>query len=214
MNPARTHRPAGRWSRLAVVALFACAAAWGQPGLYGPEAPLDAAWVRILNAEAPGGMAMRVGDAATVVVALGAATRYVQVAPGAVRLDVGGVAVRIEVEPESFTTVSATRAGPIVVPDPVLRDISRGLLGLMNLTDRAALDLRAPDGTPVVEGVSPGEHRAFAVTAATTELLVTAGGESIARLAERTYERGVAYAYVVFDVGEGPVVRLLSSAAD
>jgi alginate O-acetyltransferase complex protein AlgF len=214
MTPARTHRPAGRWSRLAVVALLASAAAWGQPGLYGPEAPLDAAWVRILNAEASGGMAMRVGDAATVVVALGDATRYVQVPPGAVRLDVGGVDVRIEVEPESFTTVAATPAGPVVVPDPVLRDISRGLLGLMNLTGRPGLDLRAPDGTPVVEGTPPGEHRALAVAAATTELLVTAGDELIARLPERTYERGVAYTYAVLDVGEGPVVHLLSSAAE
>jgi alginate O-acetyltransferase complex protein AlgF len=196
----------------AALLLWGVAAA--QPGLYGPEAPSGAAWVRIVNAAAPGGIAVRVGDGATVVVPYGHATRYHQVPPGAVALDLGGTHLDLEVEPASFTTVAITPAGPATIVDPALRDVSRGLLGLLNLTDRPLLDLRVPDGTTVVADVGPGTHEALVVAQASTELLVTEGDRVVARIPERLYARGVAYAVVVVDTPDGPLARVVSSAAD
>lgn len=204
--------------RLGLVAAWALTLALGwasaQPGLYGPEAPQDAAWVRVFNAAAPGGIAVRVADRSTVVLPLGGATRYARVPAGRVRVDVGGVELQLEVAAESFVTVAATVAGPVPIADPALRDVSRGLLGLMNLTALEALDLLAPDGTPVVAAVPPLTHEALAIASATTGLLVTDGDRTVATLEPQPFERGIAYVVVVYDHGEGPTVALLASAVD
>jgi hypothetical protein len=208
-GPARPLPPAA----LAVCALIAWAAVAAQPGLYGPEAPVDAAWVRVVNAAAQGGMAVRVADATAVVLPWGGATRYWQVAPGSVTVDVGGTQLDLEVGPESFTTVAATPGGPVTVADPALRDVSRGLLGLLNLTDRP-LTLRVPDGTVVVGDVPPGGHDALAVAHATTGLLVTDGDEVLVRVDPREYARGTAHAVVVFVGPDGVRAEVVSTGTD
>ena len=100
------------------------------------------------------------------------------------------------------------------MPDPGLRDISRGLLGLVNLTDRPGLDLRVPDGPLVVGAVPPGWHDAIAVAEATSELEVVDSGTTVARLEARTFERGVAYAVVAVDTPQGIVAFVLTAAAE
>lgn len=204
----------GRFGLVAAWTL-ALALGWGsaQPGLYGPAAPQDAAWVRVFNAAATGGIAVRVADRSTIVLPVGGATRYARVPAGRVRVDVGGTELQLEVAPESFVTVAATADGPVPIADPALRDVSRGLLGLMNLT-AATLDLRAPDGTPVVVAVAPLTHEALVVARATTGLLVTDGDRTVASLEPHPFERGIAYVVVVFDHGEGLTVALLATAAD
>jgi hypothetical protein len=199
---------------LALATLLTAGAPAAQGGLYGPEAPLDAAWVRVVNVAAAGGMAVRVADGPTVVLPLGGASRYVQVPPGEVDLDVGGTHLSIEVGPESFTTVAATPDATVVVADPALRDASRGLLGLLNLTDRPALTLRVPDGTVVVGEVPGGSHDALPVAQATTGLLVTAGDEVLVRLEPHEFVRGVAYVVLVFEGPHGLRAELVSTGAD
>ncbi len=200
----------------ALPTLLALAALIGSAhgGLYGPEAPIDAAWVRVVNAGAEGGVAVRIADGGTRVLALFEATRYALVDPGTVRVDVGGDAVALEVGPESFTTVAATAEGYLVVPDPALRDISRGLLGLVNLTDREGLGLQVPDGPTVVAAVPPGAHDAVAVAEATTELVVVDGGTTVAHLEARTFERGVAYAVVAVETVDGIATFVLTAAGE
>jgi hypothetical protein len=199
---------------LVLLALAFAPTAHAQAGLYGPEAPVDAAWVRAVNAGAPGGVAVRVADGGAEVLALGDATRYVLVDPGEVIVDVGGEVVRVEVGPESFTTVAATPDGIVVVADPALRDISRGLLGLLNLTARDALDLRVPDGPVVLAAVPPGAHDAIAVAQATTELVVTDGDAVVARLDARTYERGVAHTVLVLETAAGVAAFVLTAIGE
>lgn len=209
--PPRPHRHAA----LALLALFvSLSIGTAHAGLYGPEAPVDAAWVRVVNVGADGGIAVQIADGSAQVLALHHATRYTLVDPGPVRVDVGGDVQTVEVGPESFTTVVATGDGTVVVADPALRDISRGLLGLLNLTDRAALDLAVPDGAVVVGGVPPGAHEAIAVAEATTELAVVEDGVELARLEARTVERGVAYVVVVVDTAEGVVAFVLTAAGE
>ena len=199
---------------LAALPFSAAQFASAQGGLYGPEAPVEAAWVRVVNAGAEGGVAVRIADGSTRVLALFDATRYALVDPGPVRVDVGGEAVTLEVVAESFTTVAATGGGVVVVPDPALRDISRGLLGLVNLTDREGLDLQVPDGPIVVAAVPPGVHDAVAVAEATVELVVVDAGTVVARLEARTFERGVAFAVVAVETAEGIVAFVLTAAGE
>lgn len=207
-SPPRRRAPAA----LALLVLLLPALALA--GLYGPEAPADAAWLRVVNAGAPGGVAVRVGSDASQVLGFGQATRYVLVAPGSVRVDVGGEVLDVEVGPESFTTVAAVGDGARVIADPALRDVSRGLLGLLNLTDRAALDLVVPDGPVVVPAVPPGFHDAVTVAEATTELAVADGGALVARLEARTYARGAAHVVVVAETAEGLAAFVLTATAE
>jgi alginate O-acetyltransferase complex protein AlgF len=185
-----------------------------QGGLYGPEAPADAAWVRVVHAGTEAAVAARVADGEPWTLARYDATGYVLVDPGTVHVDVDGDVLALEVGPESFTTVAATAAGLVAVPDPALRDISRGLLGLVNLTDRVALDLQVPDGPIVVGAVPPGAHDAVAVAEATTELVVVDAGAVVARLEARAFERGVAYAVVVVETAEGLVAFVLTAVGE
>ena len=198
----------------ALLAFASLPGAAAQGALYGPEAPLDSAWLRVVNAGAEDGVAVRIADGSAQVLALHQATRYALVEPGAVHVDVGGEVLTVEVGPESFTTIAATRGGVVVVPDPALRDISRGLLGLVNLTDRPALDLQVPDGPIVVGAVPPGVHDAIAVAEATTELVVSEDGTVVARLEARTFERGVAHAVVVVATDDGLLAFVLTAAGE
>jgi alginate O-acetyltransferase complex protein AlgF len=212
--PLRPRRRRALALALPVLLTLASLIGSAQGGLYGPEAPVDAAWVRVVNAGADGGVAVRIADGGARVLALHEATRYALVAPGQVLVDVGGDAVTLDVGPESFTTVAATQGGVVVVADPALRDISRGLLGLANLTDRAGLDLQVPDGPSVVAAVPPGMHDAIAVAEATTELVVVDDGAVVARLEVRTFERGVAYVVVAVETADGVVAFVLTAAGE
>jgi alginate O-acetyltransferase complex protein AlgF len=198
----------------ALLALASLPFGTAQGALYGPEAPVDAAWVRVVNVGADDGVAVRIADGEAQVLALHEATLYTLVAPGTVAVDVAGDVLALEVGPESFTTVAATAAGLVAVSDPALRDISRGLLGLVNLTDRAGLDLQVPDGPIVVGAVPPGAHDAVAVAEATTELVVAEGGAVVARLEARTFERGVAHAVVAVETADGLVAFVLTAAGE
>ena len=198
----------------ALLALAAPSIAPAQGGLYGPEAPVDAAWVRVVHAGADAAVAARIGDGEALDVAPQRATGYVRVEPGTVPVEVAGSVLTLEVGPESFTTVATTADGLVAIPDPALRDISRGLLGLVNLTGRAGLDLQVPDGPIVVGAVPPGAHDAIAVAEATTELVVVHDGAVLARLEARTFERGVAYAVVVVESAAGVEAFVLTAASE
>lgn len=199
---------------LALLPLAAPSIADAQGGLYGPEAPADAAWVRVVNAGADDGVVARIGDGEALDVAPRRATGYVRVDPGSVPVEVDGDVLTLEVGPESFTTVAATAVGPVAIPDPALRDISRGLLGLVNLTGLEGLDLQVPDGPIVVGPVPPGAHDAIAVAEASTELVVVHDGTVVARLEARTFERGIAYAVVVVETAAGVEAFVLTAAGE
>jgi hypothetical protein len=212
-QPRRAHRALAAFVASSLLSIAALPWAAAQGDLYGPEAPVDAAWVRVLNV-ATDGVDVRIGDAAAQELGHHEATPYALVDPGEVRVDVGGDVHALTVAPESFTTVAATADGVVVVPDPALRDISRGLLGLLNLTIREGLDLRVPDGPVVVAAVPPGAHDAVAVAEASTALVVVDADVEVARVEERPFARGVAYTVVVVDTAEGVVAFVLTAAGE
>ncbi len=201
-----------RRTGMAILMLALVSLVVGQGDLYGPEAPQDVAWVRMINAAA--GTVTGEVDGQQFDIVFGEASAYQTVLPGTTLVTVDGHAVELTAEPESFHTVALTSAGPLVVVDPALRDVSRGLLGLMNLTSLPALTLLTPDGRPVVQDVAPGQAEAVAVSAARTGLQVAAGEEAIASVAEQAFERGVAYTVVVMEADEGLLAVVVTAAAD
>lgn len=184
-----------------------------QDDLYGPTAPPDAAWVRAVNAEATGGLGIRIGDGALTSIAFGDATAYQVVSPGVVVVDVGGDMHEVEVEPAAFLTVVASTDGVLVIEDAVLLDVSRGLLALYNLTDRPALDLLVEDGPEVVAEVAPWSQTGVAIAEAEVALVVRAGDEVLGSVERRTFERGVAHSVVVVEGPDGPQVRYVAAVA-
>jgi hypothetical protein len=198
---------------LAVIALAALLPALALGDLYGPSAPPDAGWVRALNAEASGGLGIRIADGSLESVAFGDATPYHAVAPGEVRVDIGGEVIAVEVEAGAFLTVVAMRDGPLVIEDTPLVDVSRGLLALYNLTALESLELFVVDGPEVVSGVAPGSQAAVAVAEAEVGLEVRAGDELIGGIGPQIFERGVAHSIVVVEGPDGPVVRYLKAVA-
>ncbi len=203
------------WSTRAlvlVVVAWALTPALGQGDLYGPSAPPEAAWVRAVNAEAPGGLGIRIGDGPLESVAFADATAYRVVAPGDVTVDLGGVVTPVSVEAGSFLTVVATVDTVHVIDDSVLVDVSRGLLALYNLTDLGALDLVVRDGPPVVESVPPWEQAAVAIAEAEVELEIRFDDDVIGTLEARVYERAVAHSVIVVEGPDGPLVRYVAAA--
>ncbi len=195
------------------VAIGALLPGLAQAGLYGPSAPPGAAWVRAVNAEAPGGLGISVAGGPLESVAFAGSTAYHAVEPGTVRIDLGGHVVSIEAEPGVFLTVVATASAFHVILDTPLVDVSRGLLALYNLTAIEALELAVVDGPTVVAGVAPLSQEAVTVTEAEVALEVRAGGERVATLEPRLYERGVAHSILVVEGADGPLVRYLKAVA-
>lgn len=204
--------PASGWAVTAWLCL-ALLAGMAMAQLYGPEAPQDVAWVRVINAGDSDAITAEIGGT-SLEIAFSEASPYMMVSPGNVSLVVDGEAVELVAEPETFFTVAALEESRVVVAEPGLRDVSRGLLGLMNLTQRPALSLLTPDGIPVVEDVAPGHADAVAVSAARTALDVAAGGEQVAQVAEHAFERGVAYTVVAIEAADGLLVVIATATAD
>ena len=184
-----------------------------QDDLYGASAPPDAAWVRALNAEAPGGLGIRVADGPLESIAFGDATAYRVVAPGSVDVDLGGALFTVDVEAAAFVTVVATVEGPQVIEDTALVDVSRGLLALYNLTRIEALDLVVADGPTVVSDVAPGTQAAVPVAEAEAALEVRDGDTVLGTVDTRLFERGVAHSVIVVEGPDGPLVRYVRAVA-
>jgi hypothetical protein len=198
-----------------LLVMAACAAAASaQEDLYGPQAPSDVAYVRAVNAAESGGLSVRVGNGDMEVLPLAGATGYVLVEPGTVRLDLGGEEVEVTVEIGEFVTVALTRDGVWTIVDTPLRDASRGVLALYNLSDRSALDLVVVDGPEVVTGVAPGEQAAVAIAEAEVALRVRSASGDVIDLEARLYARGMAHAVFVVLGSDGLVVGYDASRLD
>lgn len=184
-----------------------------QAGLYGPEAPQDVSFIRIINATGRDDVSVRLGDHEFVVEAL-QATAYHLTSPGTGAVVVNDETLAINTESEQFVSVVVLADGVVAVNDPILRDASRGLLGLMNLTDEPVVSLQTPGGDTVVSGVAPLASAAIAVSRARTELVVTTPVGTIARVPAHTYETGVAYTVALVDLPQGPRAILLIASID
>ena len=207
---------------LASLVAALASAAVAQAGLYGPEAPQDVSFVRVLNGSSVAVEPQVQGDRLASVEP-GAVGPYVVVEPGPVELAVGTAATAFEGFPEAFTTVvvlPSTESGVVelrVLDEAALRDISRGLLSFWNLAGGDALTLATSAGAEVFADVPDGFGADRAIAQAEVGFVVTAAdGREVGVVDARVLERGVAHAIFVLPPlagadAEGP--RLVYAAA-
>jgi hypothetical protein len=199
---------------LFVVALLLVAPPASGQDLYGPEAPRDAAYVRLLNAFAEEPISGSVDGVEWGPVGFAEVSPYRIVEPGEHSGIVAGRELSLTTLPESFTTLVALPTETLVLADIPLRDISRGVLSLYNLTDDSALSLRTSDGTVVLPEVAPRAVAGVAISQAEVELVVYAGEEALASLPRQLFERGEAHAVIVMPLGSEPGVVYARAGAE
>lgn len=198
---------------------MALATAAAQESLYGPEAPSDVAFLRVINASAAPIFANVAGGDERELLP-GEASEYVPAPSSEVRFEVRRgedaepeAAAPDEVGSEDFVTLLVTEGELRPLEDEVLRDISRGLLAFVNASDTAPLSLRLEDGTVVFEEV--GEEpasRTIAEAEAAFEVVDTSSGEVVGRIERRTIERGTAHTILAYDGPEGLAVSYLAAS--
>jgi hypothetical protein len=202
-----------RFGALAAVAtlLLTVGTVHAQDDLYGPQAPVDVAYVRAVNAADPGGLGVRVADADLVVLPFAGATAYVAVTPGPVRIDLGGETVEVEAPLGAFLTVVAWPEELLLIEDTPVRDATRGILALYNLSSERTFDLLVVDGPVVLEGVEPGTQRSRVVSEAEVALRIVSERGDVVDLEPLLLRRGVAHSVIVVDDPEGLTVVYTAS---
>ena len=203
---------------LLTAVLLAIGAALAQGSLYGPEAPADVAFLRVLNASSERvDAAVGAGEAAAL--PPGAGTPYAPVPTDDARFEATrpgsdeAETASPTLDAEAFATLLVTDDGVRVLQDEVLRDISRGLLVFVNATG-APLSLRTADGTVVFEEVGDDPaSRTITGAEAAFEVVDPATGEVVAGLEARTYGRGAAHTILVREGADGLAVSYVAASA-
>jgi alginate O-acetyltransferase complex protein AlgF len=180
-------------------------------GLYGPEAPRDTAYLRLVNASGQEPVTMTVDGTSWEPLPFAGVTPYRQLAPGEHSLSLLGQELAFTASPEGFNTAVALPGRVLLLEDTPLRDISRGLLTLYNLTEAGPLTLRTADGADVLTDVQPGSAESIAISEAEVGLVLYRGDEEFAVVEPRLYERGEAHSLIVLPQGSEP--RLIYARA-
>jgi hypothetical protein len=199
---------------LLLAALLALAGSAGAQGLYGPEAPRDAAYLRLVNAGGAEPATMTVDGDEWEPVPFAEVSPYRQVRPGDHSLALSGEEITVTAHPEGFITVVALPGRILTLEDTPLRDITRGLLTLYNLSDDGALTLRTHDGTEVLADVAPESSASIAISEAEVGLAVYREGEEVGSLPPRLYSRGEAHSIIVLPPGSEPRVIYAPAGAE
>lgn len=203
---------------LLTAVLLVIGAAVAQGSLYGPEAPADVAFLRVLNASS-GSVDASIGDGEATELPPGAGTpyapvptdeaRFVVTRPGSERSETASPTLGAE----AFATLLVTDDGVRVLDDEVLRDISRGLLVFVNAAG-TPLSLRTADGTVVFEAVGETPaSRTITEAEAAFEVVDPATGEVVAGLEGRTYGRGAAHTILVREGADGLAASYVAASA-
>lgn len=183
-------------------------------GLYGPEAPRDVSYLRVMNASPGEAVTPVVGGTEWQALDFAEVSPYRQLPPGDHTVSIAGFEQALATQPESFTTLVVLEDELLTIADDPLRDISRGLLSFYNLTEESTLSLTTGDGTEVLSGVPPHSAAARTISEAEVELVVIEAGEPIGSLESQLYRRGEAHGIVVLPIGSSPQVIYVRAAAE
>lgn len=186
--------------------------AQGHQSVYGPSAPGDSAFVRVLSLLPD---PVRVSLGATRIGPLAASTisPYRPVVPDIYLVRAGGK--ELEVVPKSgmWLTIACTPKGIILFDDPPHTDLARAQVFLYNLTSLPSLDLRTADGkTTVLAGVKSGASAQVVVNALTVSLALYSGTALVKQVGTLALQRGSSFS--VFALGQGTSVSVLTVKAD
>jgi len=192
-----------------LIALCTTALATGETrSVYGPQAPGDAAFVRLVDA-IPGKTHLEIEIGATRYGALGwtEVSPYRPVTPDIYQLEAAGNEAEIIAGSGRYYTVVCMPTGITVYEDPAHTDPARAQLFLYNLSPLPQIDLRTADGkSRVISGVGPRSAGLAVVNAVRVALAVFSEGTSIAGLGDLGLERGSSFSVFVLAADQAPVV--------
>ena len=185
-----------------------------QDNLYGPDAPLDVAYVRAVHA-APevGALEVTSGDAALGQPEFTQVTPYAPLEPGTLTLSAGELNAEVTVEAGEFYTAVVLPQEVTLLTDEPLVDASRGLLTFYNFSASEASLATADRATEIIAGVASMSESSTVVNQAEVALGVFSGEEQLGTLEPRLLTRGVAHGVFLFDSPEGPVVTYAAAEA-
>lgn len=181
-----------------------CTSAFAQTDLYGPEAPENVSYVRVVNATMEQLPEIHIGNTELEPLDPGEVSTYTLFEPGEYDLTVGERSDELTLEPETFTTIVTFTDELQVYDDEPLRDITRGLLTIYNFTSEP-LSLHTEDGQEVFGDVAPRGSESITINEVTVGFEATVG-QQVITIDERQYERGEAHSLFVFPGDEARIV--------
>ena len=178
------------------------AAHCGPTSVYGPSAPGDSAFVRMVNAVAGGQpLAVSLGATRFESVKYAEASPYRPVVPDIYLLRVSGLEREIVAKTKSYFTIVFTQRGIHVLEDVPHTDPARAQVFLYNFSSLPRLDLKTSDGkTSVIAGVQSGASGVTVVNAVAASLAVFGNGVLVTLLGDLGLRRGSSFS--VFALGE------------
>lgn len=210
-----------RFTTAAALLAAALAAALAVPPLaaanrsvYGPEAPGDSAFVRVVNA-VPGSppLEAELGSTRFGALAYGQASPYRPVTPDIYVFAAGSLEQELIPGAGRYYTVAALPDAVVVLEDPAHTDPARAQLFLYNLSTLPRVDLATADGkTAVVAGVKPRSSGLAVVNAVAARLAVRSGGAQLRAVGDLGLSRGSSFSVFVLGTPSSPVVLTLRAA--
>jgi hypothetical protein len=194
-----------------------------QESVYGPAAPPDAGFVRVINARSDGSeVRLDVGSQRFNGVEPGEASPYRPVVSGVYLPQTLGLETDLFVRPEGYTSLAVTDDEIVVIPDTVHGDPARAQLVLYNFTGGGAASLVLADsGQPVIPGVAPGESSSLAVNAISASFAVvgdssgSSGSDGWSRLVDSIQlRRGRSYSFIAYRNGSDVTVALVTASVE
>lgn len=185
-----------RWIAIAMLLVASWAIAQ-EGGLYDPEPPPNAAFVRIVQADPEADpFDIDLPDTEFDPVAYGEVSPYRVVVQGEYEL---GETDPLDIEAGGFYTIASTPAGIVVLPDAVNSDRAKALLVFYNFSELPDLDLKTADGSvAVISGLAPHHAGDVQVNPIAIDFGVFANDTRLALIEDPGLQRGAAYGIFVF----------------
>lgn len=189
-------------------ALKATPARADDAALYGPDAPPNSAFIRVVNASANPDLDAQVGDKQIDGISAWSASEFEFLPAGAQKISAGAAQQSLQLQADHYYTAVVDGERMHLFDNSAYDNRLKALVILYNLTDKDALTLRTGDGgTTVVEAVAREGFGLRQVNAARAKLAVFAGDARIAETPALTMARGKAYS--VFAIGPSAAPRLV-----
>jgi hypothetical protein len=199
---------------LIVLAAWQPRAGYAQQSVYGPPAPENSAFVRVLHADAgQPELHMAIGAVTFGPLKLGQVSPYRPVVADIYILHTAGKQATVVARPGLYYTVAVTNEAVFFLDDQTHLDPSRAQLFLYNLSSLPDLTLKTADGKTLVIGpVRPGSSGNVAVNPIRVRFGVFSRGTSIAEVEDLGLSRSASYS--VFVTGQGSDITVFSAQAE
>jgi hypothetical protein len=189
-------------------------AADAQKSVYGPLAPENAAFVRILHVAAgQSELRMSVGAALFGPLKFGQVSPYRSVVADIYIVRALGKQATVVARPGVYYTVAVANGAIFFLEDQTHLDPSRAQLFLYNFSSLSDLTLKTADGTTQVLGpVRPGGSGTVAVNPIRVRFAVFSQGKPMREIEDLGLARGASYS--VFVAGQGSGITVFSARAE